>query len=131
MPRFRDLLLAATAAGLAACASPPRQPAIQAPADPPVPEANNGIYRGTSTRFQSDARSCPRPGLVTLYVQNREFDYRWDRKTYVSSAISPDGRITGQAEGITLAGRQHGKKLEGDVTNGICGLHFTVQKQEF
>ena len=49
----------------------------------------------------------------------------------VDLAISPDGRITGQAEGITLAGRQHGKKLEGDVTNGICGLHFTVQKQEF
>lgn len=119
------------AAGLTACASPARKPAVPTAPDPPVPEVSNGIYRGTSTRFQSDARSCPRPGLVTLYVQNRQFDYRWDRQTYVSSAIAPDGRITGQAEGITLAGRQHGTKLEGDVTNGICGLHFTVQKQEF
>lgn len=131
MPRFRDLVLATTVAGLTACASPPRQSAVQTAPGPPIPAASNGIYRGTSTRFQSDARSCPRPGLVTLYVQDRQFDYRWSRQTYVNSAIAPDGRIMGQAEGITLAGRQHGNKLEGDVTNGICGLHFTVQKQEF
>jgi len=29
-----------------------------------------------------------------------------------------------------LAGRQTGPKIEADVTNGNCGLHFTVTKQQ-
>jgi hypothetical protein len=37
--------------------------------------------------------------------------------------------ITGGAESITLVGRQSGPKIEGDVTNGNCGLHFTVAKR--
>lgn len=37
--------------------------------------------------------------------------------------------ITGGAERITLVGKQAGTKIEGDVTNGNCGLHFTATKQ--
>ena len=28
-----------------------------------------------------------------------------------------------------LVGKQSGTKIEGDVTNGNCGLHFTLTKQ--
>ena len=36
--------------------------------------------------------------------------------------------ITGGAESITLVGKQSGTTIEADVTNGNCGLHFTVKK---
>ena len=59
-------------------------------------------------------------------IDNR-FQLRWDVKIYVGAAIAPDG--TGdrrRRERITLVGKQTGPKIEGDVTNGDCGLHFTV-----
>ena len=40
----------------------------------------------------------------------------------------PTATISGGAERITLVGKQTGPKIEGDVTNGNCGLHFTVTK---
>ena len=88
----------------------------------------DGEYRGTSTRFQADSRACPHPGLVRLDVMNNAFQFRWDRDTYVDATIAPDGAITGGAERITLVGRRDGRRIEGDVTNGNCGLHFTVTK---
>ncbi len=109
-----------------ACAANPPAP----PAPPPKPpEIVDGEYRGTSTRFQADSRACPHPGLVRLEVVGNAFQYRWDRATFVDATIAPDGAITGGAERITLVGKQSGPKIEGDVTNGNCGLHFTLTKQ--
>ena len=88
----------------------------------------DGAYRGTSTRFQADSRACPHPGLVRFDVVGNAFQFRWDRDTYVDATIAPDGTISGGAERITLTGRQTGRKIEGDVTNGNCGLHFTLTK---
>jgi hypothetical protein len=125
---MRAAVLAALCTAVNGCASkpPPPQPAAVAPLPPP--DSPDGEYRGTSTRFQAGNRACPHPGLVTLVVIDNAFQFRWDRDTWVDATIAADGSITGQAEGITLVGRQSGRKIAGDVTNGTCGLHFTVAK---
>jgi hypothetical protein len=88
----------------------------------------DGTYRGTSTRFQADSRNCPHPGLVLLVVQNSRFQYHWSYGVYIDAAIAPDGTVQGSAPNFTLIGRRDGKRIEGDVTNGNCGLHYTVVK---
>jgi hypothetical protein len=123
MNTIREGLFAALCAAATACAPPPPPK----PAPPPTPPVViDGEYRGTSTRFQADSRACPHPGLVHFDVIDNRFQFRWDAKTYVDAAIAPDGTVTGGAERITLVGKQTGPKIEGDVTNGDCGLHFTV-----
>ena len=117
-------VLGACCAALAACTSPPPPPA--APAKPAFEV--DGYYRGTSTRFQADSRVCPHPGLVDFQVIQHEFQYRWDYQTFVMATIAPDGSVTGGAERITLVGKQDGPVIEGDVTNGNCGLHFTAKQ---
>jgi hypothetical protein len=120
MNTVRAGVRAAFCAVLVACAAKPSSP----PTPPPKPsESIDGEYRGTSTRFQADSRGCPHPGLVSA------FQYRWDPVTWVDATIAPDGTITGGAERITLVGKQTGTRIEGDVTNGNCGLHFTATKQ--
>jgi hypothetical protein len=128
MPTRHACMFVAACVAFAGCASPPPKPVAVAP--PRAPATIDGIYRGTSTRFQADSRSCPHPGLVTLYVQDHKFSYRWDYSTWVDSSIDPDGTVHGQADRITLVGKQHGKTLEGDVTNGTCGLHFTTTQHD-
>ena len=66
--------------------------------------------------------------MVRIEVVGSAFQFRWDPGTFVDATIAPDGAITGGAERITLVGKQTGTKIEGDVTNGDCGLHFTVTK---
>lgn len=118
--------LAGVWAALVSCAPTPPPPP---PAPPPKPpETIDGYYRGTSTRFQAATRTCPHPGLVDFQVIQNQFQYRWDYRTFVMATIAPDGSITGGAESITLVGKQNGLIIEGDVTNGNCGLHFTVKK---
>ena len=126
MHNLRAYLCAALCAGLAACAAKPPPPPA---APPPKPaQAIDGEYLGTSTRFQAGSRACPHPGLVRIEVSANAFQFRWSHETWVDATIAADGTVTGGAEGITLVGRQTGKKIEGDVTNGDCGLHFTVTK---
>ena len=120
----RLMPLAALLSLLAACGSSPTE------APPNVLEPTTGTWRGTSTRFQADLRSCPRPGLVTLRVLDGQFQYRWDGKIWIDAAIDPDGTVHGAGPGIGLTGKRTGAKMEGDVTNGTCGLHFTVMKQD-
>ena len=91
-------------------------------------QAIDGEYVGTSTRFQAGSRACPHPGLVRIEVSASAFQFRWNAETWVDATIAADGTVSGSAEGITLVGRQTGPKIEGDVTNGACGLHFTVTK---
>ena len=125
MIHVRVCLRAAVCAVIAGCAQKPATP----PPEPPKPqEMVDGQYRGTSTRFQADSRACPHPGLVRFDVSGNAFQYRWDAVTWVNATIAPDGTITGGAERITLVGKQTGAKIDGDVTNGNCGLHFTVTR---
>jgi len=126
MTTFRAMVFAAICVAPAACAPQP-PPAPAPPAKPP--ERIDGEYRGTSTRFQAESRACPHPGLVRIEVIDSAFQFRWDRNTYVDATIAPDGSITGTAERITLVGKQTGPKIDGDVTNGDCGLHFTVVRR--
>ena len=115
-------------AALGACAAPPPKPAA-----PLTPAANSGPtdwdgeYRGTSTRFRATERDCPHPGLLTLYVGQSSFDFRWNQID-ITAAIGSDGSVSGQGPGITLSGQVKGKRMEGDVTDGACGLHFTVTR---
>lgn len=112
---------------LAACAAPPPP----APAPKPAAPADlvDGEYRGTSTRFQADSRSCPRPGLVTLIIWDNKFQYHWNREIWLDAVVGPDDVVTGQGPGISMQGRRTGNRIEGDVTDGTCGFHFTVTKR--
>jgi hypothetical protein len=121
MSRIRAAALAALCASLFACAPPPPPPP-PAPKGPPV----DGFYRGTSTRFQAQSRACPHPGLALIQVYDNKFTTRWDRTTDVNATIGGDGTIQGGAENISLTGKLDGTKMTFDVTNGDCGLHFTV-----
>jgi hypothetical protein len=124
MSVFRICLLGAFSAALFACTPPPPPAPKPAPAPPAVPV--DGVYRGTSTRYLAQNRTCPHPGVVTLYVQDGQFFYRWDYATWVTASIDPDGTVHGQANEISLLGKRDGRHMEGDITNGVCGLHFTV-----
>lgn len=124
MSVFRICFLGVLCGALFACAPPPPPAPKPAPAPPPVPV--DGVYRGTSTRYLAQSRTCPHPGVVTLYVQAGQFYYRWDYTTWVTANIDPDGTVHGQADQISLLGKRDGRHMEGDVTNGVCGLHFTV-----
>ena len=111
---------------LTGCGSPP--PPAQ-PARSAFPPAT-GVWRGSSTRFQADLRSCPHPGLVTLRVLDDRFQYRWDANTWIDATIERDGAVHGEGPGITLVGTRDARQIVGDVTNGPCGLHFTAVKQD-
>lgn len=125
MDIIRAGLLVALCAGVTACATTPSSGLT--PLKPKV--TVDGDYRGTSTRFQAESRACPHPGLVSFQVFDNHFQFRWDGKTWVDGTIAPDGSVTGGAERVTLVGRQTGPKIEADVTNGECGLHFTVMQR--
>lgn len=127
MKPIRAAAAAVLCSSLLACTPPPPPKAPDPPAPPPVPV--DGTYRGTSTRFQADGRHCPHPGVFMLGVWQGRFDYRWDYRTYVETVIDPDGTVHGEAPGITLRGKRTGKTIEGDVTNGSCGLHFTAVRR--
>lgn len=130
MRLVRTVLTAATCAMLAACATPaPVKTAVPAP-PAAAPVSLDGVYWGTSTWFRADRRDCPRPGLVKLTVQDGKFQYRWNYHTVVDASIAPDGDVLGQAPDITLVGHRKGRVIEGDVTNGYCGLHFTVTRRK-
>jgi hypothetical protein len=126
MTIIRAGLLMAICMGVAACTATPPPPAPV----PLKPKATvDGEYRGTSTRFQAESRACPHPGLVNFQVFDSHFQFRWDGKTWVDGNIAPDGSVTGGAERVTLVGKQTGPMIEADVTNGECGLHFTVKQR--
>ncbi len=114
---------------IAGCAAPPPEP----PAPPPKPvlpsEQVDGLYRGTSTRFQADSRACPSPGLVILRVVGGSFEYRWNGRTRVESTVAPDGTVRGAEGTITLTGKLAEGRIEGDVSSESCGYHFRAVKR--
>ncbi|MBV9655373.1 MAG: hypothetical protein JOZ42_12510 [Acetobacteraceae bacterium] len=115
----------------ASCAKPrPPTAAAPVPAATPAPQSTNmdGTYRGTSTRYQADLRSCPSPGLVTLRVLDGTFSYRWNRDESVLATVGPDGGVSGASGSITLTGRADGNRISGDASNGSCAYHFTTAR---
>ena len=102
-----------------------------APPEPPKPRpvgTIDGLYRGTSTRFKAEDRSCPRPGLVKFQVLDGSFRYRLNCPITLDVTVSPDGSVVGQSNGFTLRGAWDGQKLEGDVVSILCALHFRAVK---
>jgi hypothetical protein len=85
-----------------------------------------GEFSGTTTRYQADSRACPHPGIVSVVVWDNKFQYHWDRDSWIDALIAEDGSVHGSATDITLQGRRIGNRIEGDVTNGRCGFHFTL-----
>jgi hypothetical protein len=90
----------------------------------------DGLYRGTSTRFKSEAKSCPHPGLVRFQVISQSFRYRLNGPTTLDVTVYPDGAVTGGTADFTLRGQWDGQVIEGDVVNSICALHFRAVKQK-
>jgi hypothetical protein len=130
-PPFRVFLLFAFCAAAGCARKPPPPPPAPAPAPAPVAafSAADGTYRGTSTRFQAESRSCPSPGLVTMRVLDGVFSYRWSRDISVLARVAPDYSIRGDTGDITLAGRVSGDRIEGDVSSSSCAYHFTATKR--
>ncbi len=144
MPSLRAALPVLAAAFLAGCAAPQSARTAPEPVPSTLPSASgapaatqagatpsgiDGLYRGSSTRYQADRRDCPHPGLVALFVQDGQFSYRWSNLTDVPASIGPDGSVSGQAGAVALSGHLSGDELQGDLTNGACALHFTAHRR--
>ena len=116
---------------LTSCGAPSTTaPQTQAQAPSGQVASIDGLYLGSTTRFQADRRDCPHPGLLDIEVQAGRFEYRWRPLVYVDATIAPDGSVQGGGGDVTLTGRLDGDTLSGDVTNGSCGLHFTATRRE-
>ncbi len=112
--RLTKSLLAAVLA-LSACGAPVRT------------VAGDGDYRGTQTRFQVLRRNCPRPAILSLSVRNGVAYYRWT-DMYIPVSVLSNGTMSGSAPGVQLTGTHDGTTMQGDVTDGQCGLHFTLKR---
>ena len=120
---FRPILIGLVLlCGLTACGAP------ATPAKPKPAGTIDGLYRGTSTRFIAQDKSCPHPGLVKFDVSNRALHYRLNWPTTVDATIDPDGTVSGQSAGYNLTGDWDGQKIEGDVVSVVCALHFRAVK---
>jgi hypothetical protein len=108
---------------LAGCA-PPVSAGNQAPLPSP-----DGVWRGSSTRFQVVSRQCPRPRLMTVSVQNSGFAYPWTPGSFIAVTIAPDGTLSGAQDDIAIKGKYTPGQITGDASNGLCGLHFTLMRQ--
>jgi hypothetical protein len=102
--------------------------ALSACVSPPAPTiSGDGEYRGTSTRFQVLRRNCPRPGLLHVTVQSGVMFYRWASQDIQVSVLN-NGTLSGSLPGVQLTGTHDGTTIQGDVSDGQCGLHFTLKK---
>jgi hypothetical protein len=115
---------------LAACAGEPAAPPAPPPKPQLTPDQVDGIFRGTSTRFQADTRACPSPGLVVLRVVDGQFQYRWNGRISVDGSITPEGDVQGGLGEITLSGKLVEGRIEGPVSNATCAYHFRAVKRE-
>lgn len=89
--------------------------------------SDDGDYRGTATRFQVLRRTCPRPGLLHIPVRNGVLFYRWETQD-IQVAVLNNGTLSGSLPGVQLTGTHDGTTIQGDVTDGQCGLHFTLKR---
>jgi hypothetical protein len=89
--------------------------------------SGDGDYRGSATRFQVLRRTCPRPGLLRASVRNGIMFYRWGAQD-IQVAVLNNGTLSGSLPGVQLTGTHDGTTIQGDVTDGQCGLHFTLKR---
>jgi hypothetical protein len=87
----------------------------------------DGDYKGSSTRYQVLLRTCPRPQLLTMHVQAGITYYPWINQ-YIPVSVQSNGTVSGALPGVQLTGTSDGTTIRGNVTDGQCGLHFTVRK---
>lgn len=87
----------------------------------------DGDYRGTATRFQVLRRTCPRPGLLYANVRSGIMFYKWENQQIQVSVLT-NGTVSGSLPGVQLTGSYDGTTIQGDVTDGQCGLHFTLKR---
>ncbi len=99
--------------------------ACVAPVAPTV--SVDGDYRGTATRFQALLRTCPRPGILHIPVRNGVMFYRWGSQDIQVSVLN-NGTLSGSLPGVQLTGTHDDTTIQGDVTDGQCGLHFTLKR---
>ena len=114
------------ALGLAACDEPAGARPVKAGSGTPggISGGFEVVYRGASTRFQADARTCPSPGLVLIRPENDAFTYRLGGRILIETTIIGDGTLAGQGQDYTITGTATAEKIEGDVQNGQCAYHF-------
>lgn len=94
---------------------------------PSLVVSGDGDYKGSATRFQVLRRTCPRPGLLNINVRNGTMFYRWDNQ-YIQASVLSNGTVQGKLPGVQLTGTHDGTTIRGDVTDGQCGLHFTLRR---
>lgn len=101
--------------------------ACTTPVSPTV--SADGDYRGSSTRFQVLRRTCPRPGLLHIPVRSATLFYPWGGQ-FIQVSILNNGTLSGSLPGVQLTGTHDASTIQGDVTDGQCGLHFTLKRIE-
>jgi hypothetical protein len=123
----------ALAMPLSACNEPAHTPAVTTAAPGGVSGDFEMLYRGASTRFQADSKTCPSPGLVTIRPQNGVFTYRLGGRVTIETTIIGDGTLAGNGAGANqdyvISGTATAAKIEGDIRNGQCGYHFRATRQ--
>jgi hypothetical protein len=55
--------------------------------------------------------------------------YPWGGQ-YIQVSILNNGTLAGSLPGVQLTGTHDATAIRGDVTDGQCGLHFTLTRQE-
>ena len=53
--------------------------------------------------------------------------YRWGSQDIQVSVLN-NGTLSGALPGVQLTGTHDGTNIQGDVTDGQCGLHFTLKR---
>src|ERR1700689_3757116 len=92
-----------------------------------APINGDGDYRGSSTRFQALNRACPRPGLMFASVRGGIMFYKWGNQ-YIQVSVQTNGKVLGSLPGVQLTGTHEGTTIQAGVTDGQCGLHFTLRR---
>jgi hypothetical protein len=65
--------------------------------------------------------------LLRLSVRNGVMFYPWEGQ-FIQASVLDNGMVTGTLPGVQLSGNQDGPIIRGDVTDGRCGIHFTVKR---
>jgi len=64
--------------------------------------------------------------LLTLSVRGSVMYYPWGNE-YIPTSFR-GGTVSGVLPGVQLTGTYDGTMIEGNVTDGQCGLHFTLRR---
>jgi len=89
----------------------------------------DGDYAGTATRSQfPQRRDCPHSGPFHLTVQSGVAYFRWGYQ-YIPVQVLSNGTLTGTLPGVQLTGTHDGSTMQGDITDGQCWLHFTLNRR--